>query len=295
MLSGPDLGGGFLHQLSMEREGETTTFTFHAQDGGSDAGGPPKGPLDIFGYVHPPTPCMFGGPRCWHRRFLLPPSEAPRVRAAYNRGRFVLEAMIGQAYAAAPVPIESGLSEVVRRLAPVLEAEGIEWYVGGSVAAWLEGARVEPHDLDIGTSRPGVDRIAILLSEYLIEPVGPTDWPGAGIVHGARAFVGTFRDGVRVEWSVPLERRETRPYEEWSGRSGVARLEPWTFQGQRIQLTRPEYALVRAAERRHPDVVTAIVDLLREHGTNRELLRALLEQTTLSVPERDRIAALLPG
>ncbi|HXY47661.1 MAG TPA: hypothetical protein VEK13_07195 [Thermoplasmata archaeon] len=293
MLSGPDLGGGYLHQLSIDRDGEATTFTFHAQDGGSDAGGPPKGPLDVFGYVHPPSPCMFGGPRCWHRRFLLPPSEAPRVRAAYNRGRFVLEAMISQVYSTAPVPVEPGLAEVVQRLAPVLDSEGIEWYIGGSVAAWLEGARLEPHDLDLGTTRAGVDRIAALLSEYLIEPVGPTDWPGSGIVHAARAFVGTFRDGIRVEWSVPLEPREVRPFEEWSGRAGVARVEPGTFHGHHVRLTRPEYSLVRAAARGRTPVVAAIAESLQQHGVDRELLRALLDRTALPPSERERIVALL--
>jgi hypothetical protein len=201
--------------------------------------------------------------------------------------------MISQAYSARPVPVEPGLAEVVQRLASILDREGIDWYIGGSVAAWIEGAHVEPHDLDIGTTRAGVDRIAALLSEYLIEPVGPTDWPGSGIVHAARAFVGTFRDGIRVEWSVPLEPREIRPCEEWSGRAGVARLVPWTFHGHRIQLARPEYSLVRAAARGRSSVVAAIAEILQQRGIDRELLWALLEQTTLPASERDRIVALL--
>lgn len=286
MLSGPDLGGGFLHQLVLDRDEEQTTFTFHAQDGGSDAGGPPKGSLDALGFVHPPTPCMFGGPRCWHRRFLLPPSEAPRVRQAYNRMRFVMETMISQTFEDTPAAVESGTAEVVQRIAPTLEHEGIEWYVGGSVAAWLLGAPVRPHDLDLGTTRAGVDRIAALLAEYLIEPLAPTDWPFSGIVRGARAFVGTFKEGLRVEWSVPLSAREVLPLEEWSGRPGVARFETVTFRGYGISVTRPEYALVRAAEKGRAESVAVLSRLVRERGVDRELLETLLRRSALSLADR---------
>ena len=287
MLSGPDLGGGFLHQLSLDRDGEQTTFTFHAQDGGSDAGGPAKGPLDVFGYVRTATSCMFGGSRCWHRRFLLPPADTPRVRQAYNRGRFVLDAMIAQAFDKVPAAVRPGLSEVARRLAPALESEGVEWYVGGSTAAWLQGAKIDPHDLDLGTTRSGVDRIAALLGEYLIEPVAPTDWPHAGIVHAARAFVGTFKDGLRVEWAAPIGGAEAQRWEEWSGRTGVARLRTVTFEGRPIRVSRLEYALVRAAEKGEGDSVSRILEAVRREGPDPELLQTLLARSTLSAAARE--------
>lgn len=290
MLSGPDLGGGFLHQLSVERDaGPTPTFTFHAQDGGSDAGGPPKGPLDVFGFVHPPTPCMFGGPRCWHRRFLLPFDEAPAVRRAYNRHRFVLEAMVEQAYGRAPVPIESGIREVLERIDAPLSREGVEWFVGGSAAAWLLGGSVVPRDIDLGTSRDGVDRLGALLAEFLIEPVAPTDWPGPGIVRAARAFVGTFREGVRVEWSVPIEPGPVAPLDEFDLRGGRPRLLTVDFQGRAVRVTRPEYALVRAAEKGRSDRVPALVELLGRVGVDRDLLDALLGRSRLSSPAREAL------
>jgi hypothetical protein len=287
MLSGPDLGGGFLHQLSLDRDGERTTFTFHAQDGGADAGGPARGPLDVFGFVHPATSCMFGGPRCWHRRFLLHPSDAPRVRRAYHRGRFVLDAMLAQAFEGVPAAVKPGLAEVVRRLAPVLEAEGVEWYVGGSTAAWLQGAEVVPHDLDLGTTRAGVDRVAQLLEEYLIEPVGPTDWPGVGIVRAARAFVGTFKEGLRVEWAVPIGPKEAQPLEEWSGLPGVARLRTVTFEGRPVRVSRAEYALVRAAEKGESEQASKILEAVRRQGLDAELLETLLQRSSLSPADRE--------
>lgn len=282
MLSGPDLGAGFLHQLTTEPGGERSTFTYHAQEGGPDANGPPKGPLDVLGFVHPPSPCQFGGPRCWHRRFLLPSGEAPRVRQCYNRYRFVLQAMIDQAYSRAPVAVDAALGEVVERLTGARGLDEEEWYVGGSTAAWLLGAPIAPRDIDLGTTRSGVDRLGVVLADYLIEPVSTTDWETPGIVRGARAFVGTFSAGARVEWAVPLEPLADSPLAEWSGRPGVARLLSTSFRGKSVHVTRPEYALVRAAEERSVDRVGAIGELVRRVGPDRELLGVLLDRSPLS-------------
>jgi hypothetical protein len=289
MLSGPDLGAGYLHQLSIDRDEDRTTFTFHAQEGGADANGPPKGPLDVFGFVHPPSPCMFGGPRCWHRRFLLPFSETSRVRHGYNRNRFVLQTMLDQAYDHAPVALDATIQELVDRIAAPLSRDRIDWYVGGSAAAWVLGAPVSPNDVDLGTSREGVDRIAALLAEYLIEPLAPTDWPSAGIVRGARAFVGTFQRGTRVEWAVPLEPRAAAPFEEWSGRPASVRLLEASYRGRTMKVTRPEYALVRAYEKHRPQDASAIAAVVRRMTPDGELLDALLGRSALSVPERQSI------
>jgi len=289
LLSGPDLGAGYLHQLSLDREGEVTAFTFHAQAGGLDAAGPPKGPLDVFGFVHPPSPCPFGGPRCWHRRFQLPVSEAPHARQAYNRNRFVLQTMLDQVYDRAPAGVETALEEVVQRISGPLAQERTDWYVGGSAAAWLLGAGVVPADVDLGTTRAGVGRVAALLAEYLIEPFAPTEWPTAGMVQGARAFVGTFQTGARVEWAVPLEARTPEAFEEWSGRADVVRLTTASVHGHEVRVTRPEYALVRAQEKHRPNDVAAIVEVVWRLGPDRELLGALLARSRLTEPERATI------
>ncbi|MFY9717030.1 MAG: hypothetical protein WAK40_03740 [Thermoplasmata archaeon] len=291
LVSGPDLGAGYLHQLSRDREGETTTFTYHAQTGGQDANGPPRGPLDVFGFVHPPTACMFGGPHCWHRRFLLPFDETPAVRQTYNRNRFVLETMIAQAFDGAPATLDEGMEELVARLAGPLEREGIEWFIGGSGAAWLLGSGVVPHDLDLGTTREGVDRIGELLREYLIEPVAPTDRADGAIVRGARAFLGTFQAGVRVEWSVPLSSGQSEPFGEWSGRPGVARLESLVRHGVTIRVSRPEYALVRSAEKHADDRTPKLAAFVRGRGADRELLEALLARSALSERARTAVRA----
>jgi len=295
LLSGPDLGGGFLHQLSIDREGEATSITYHAQDGGTDANGPPKGPLEVFGFVHPPSPCMFGGPRCWHRRFLMGFSDIGRARQAYNRNRFVLQTMIDQAYDHAPVGVSVALHELVRRVAGPLAQDHLDWYVGGSTAAWLLGARVEPRDIDLGTSRAGVDRIAARLAEYLIEPIAPTDWPGVGIVRGARAFVGTFQEGARVEWSVPIEPRTPSAFEEWSGKVGPVRLLSVSVEEHPVRVTRPEYALVRAHEKRRSSDVAAVLEVVQRLGPDGELLDALLARSALPPSRRQELRQQVLG
>jgi len=295
LLSGPDLGAGYLHQLSFDRDGEGTTFTFHAQDGGADANGPPKGPLDVFGFVHPPSACMFGGPRCWHRRFLLGFSDTSRVRHAYNRNRFVLQTMLDQVYDRAPVTVATVLPELIQKLSGPLARDRVDWFIGGSTAALLLGAPVAPGDIDIGTTREGVDRIAALLAEYLIEPLAPTDRPGGGIVRGARAFVGTFQEGTRVEWAVPIEPRTPLPFEEWSGRMESVRLAEVSFQGHTVRVSRPEYALVRAIEKRRTENAAAISGLVRRMGPDGELLDALLSRSRLPAAERQALRRQVLG
>ncbi len=274
MLSGPDLGAGFLHQLTTDRDGERTTFTFHAQEGGQDANGPPKGPLDVFGFVHPPSPCPFGGPRCWHRRFLLPFSETPRVRPCYNRFRFVLQTMIDQAYAGAPVAVDAAVTEVVGRLSRVPDLPESDWTLCGSVAAWLLGAPVAPADVDLFVERSGIDAVGAALTEFLIEPTATTDWPGLGIVRGARAFVGTFVAGARVEWATPLE--PPAALDAWGATPDGPRMVEAEHHGRRLRVPRPEYTLVRAAGRGRREVVERMGPWLREFGPDRELVNALL-------------------
>jgi hypothetical protein len=286
MVSGPDLGGGFLHQLSIDRVGESTTFTHHAQEGGQDAGGPGRGPLDVLGFVHPPSPCMFGGPRCWHRRLLLPFSELPKVRFAYQRFRFVLASMLAQAYDDTPMPVGAVVDELTRRLAPKLEEEKIPWFVGGSTAGALLGAPLRPHDIDVGTSRAGVDRIGQLLGEYLIEPVAPTDWGADRLVRGGRAFVGAPQEGGRVEWSVPLDAIGAG---EFGGDPARVHTLEVTVAGHSVRVSRPEYGVVRAAERQRANALPLWIGLARKIGPDPKLLEELLERTQLSPASRARV------
>ena len=291
MLSGPDLGAGYLHQLTTDRDGDRTTFTFHAQEGGQDANGPPKGRLDAFGYVHPPSPCPFGGPRRWHRRFLLPFTETARVRPCYNRSRFVLQAMIDQAYAGAAVAVESALGEVIDRIDRVPELANGAWTIRGSTAAWLRGAPVHPRDNELHVPRDAIDAVGRALNEYLIEPVATTDWPSLGIVRGGRAFVGTFVAGARVEWATPLEAPAS--IDDWGATPDGPRTVEATFRERTLRVPRPEYTLVRAAGKGRTATVGPLAAWLRGFGADPELLEALLVRYRLSPPTAAQVRAAL--
>ena len=290
LLSGPDLGAGYLHQLSIDRETESR-FTYHAQEGGLDANGPPKGPLAPIGFVHPSTACQFGGSRCWHRRFLLPESEAAIVRATYNRHRFVLQATLDQLFSDAPIPVESALKELLDRIDAPLGAEGTPFYFMGSVATRLQGVMVRPRDIDLGTTEAGVTRIGELLKDYLIEPVAATDWPGTGSLVGGRAFVGSLTSGMRVEWAAPrAEEPESDLVAPNAGRwSALAPLETVELGDRRVRASRLEFAAIRSAERKDWERLARIGERLKVQGLNLDLFQRLVEESKLSEIDRTKI------
>ncbi|HEV2428964.1 MAG TPA: hypothetical protein VGV64_03840 [Thermoplasmata archaeon] len=198
MLSGPDLGAGFLYQLSYDTAPQGTSFTYHAQDGGADANGPPKGSPEPLGWSRSDGMCMFGGRACWHREFALPRARAGAVRQTYNRTRFVMQARLDQAYEGIEPPFEPSLLECLDRVGPVLARLGESWGVFGPSARRLRGVGGPPASIEIRTSAPGLEAAAEVLGDYLIEPAARTRWPD-GPVLGARAFLGTLKVGMLVE------------------------------------------------------------------------------------------------
>lgn len=140
---------------------------------------------------------MFGGPRCWERRFFLGEAALPKARAAYQRTRFAMAAMLGHQYEGLPVPFESGLEEFLRLADPKLRSSKIPYRVVGRAAAWLRSGGDPPSSLTVELGVGGADLVGGLLEPFLIEPVAPRG-PEEGL--GGRAFLGTFKAGLRVEF-----------------------------------------------------------------------------------------------
>jgi hypothetical protein len=278
LVSGPDLGGGFLHQLTVERFSGGNRFVYHAQDGGPDANGPPKGNPAPFGWARAKEMCPIGGRLCWHREFTLPVEESLRVKTAYNRTRFVMEAMLGHEYGGVPVPLEAAFEELSDRLNAV---EGLPWYVGGSAGLWLRGAPILPHDADLGTTPEGVGRIAETLRDYVTEAAAPTEWADRPML-AARAFVGTVRNGLRVEWGVPTAPSEWGRPGEWTilGRNEAPDRVEW--HGRTVPVVRPERSVVRWAEVGREERLAAGVAWLRDHGVDRSFLGQVVSDSSLS-------------
>ena len=277
MVSGPDTGGGFLFQLTIEPGGEAPGVTFHAQEGGEDAGGPPRGSPEPLGYRHPAQTCMFGGPRCWHRRFRLGRESLGRARAAYNRTRFTFSVQIAQAAGLAPVPIADGLRELVATVAGPLTAAGIPWLVGGSAGAWLLGMPVAPNDIDLATDRAGAEKLAELLEPYLVEPWAPSQVTAAAGPWGARAFLGTAVTGVRVEWaSIPATPPPDAPRSEFSDPAALQAAVRARWEGLEIPVARPEFPIARWLRRGDEPRLAATESFGASHGVDLERLRGLL-------------------
>jgi hypothetical protein len=292
LVSGPDLGGGFLHQLTVERFSGVHQFIYHAQDGGPDANGPPVGPPGPFGYRVRPTMCPIGGRLCWHREFTLPLTDSLRVRAAYNRTRFVMEAMLAQSYGGAVPPIAEAAKELVERLGAVTPA--VPWYLTGPGALWACGAPVQPKALELGTTPEAVARIAEALKDFLTEPAGPTEWDGRPVL-AARAFVGTLRAGVRVGWSVPLD---DEALARWSEATILAR-GPAPGRVEREGLTLPiaplEATAVALAESGAEDALAETEPWMRTQAWDPGRLERFLAASTVPEERRRSLRKLADG
>lgn len=271
LLSGPDLGGGFLLQLTSDHPPLAPAFTFHLQEGGTDGGVALPGSPGSLGYRHPAVPCMYGGPGCWHKSFDAPGSALASVRVAYNRTRFVLAPMLAQAEHRTPAPIARGLTETLALIAPALAGAHAAWQVGGSAAAYVRGVALEPADIDLGVAPAGVDALASALEPYSVEPRHGAPPAGA-------AFVGTFQSGIRVEWGAtqPASGSMTEWSAGWEDR--VERV-PWG--GLDVPLAPLEYELVRLAERGRTGPFELVLTHLARSGADRGLLLRLFDRSSL--------------
>lgn len=283
LLSGPDLGGGFLFQLQAERSGGRARVIVHAQEGGLEASVPSKGPITELGFLRFPGACPIGGRECFHREFDVPVSDLGRVRMTYNRTRFVVGPSLEQRFGTLAPPLDDALREVAARLS-ALGAAAPGWFLGGSAAAWLQGVDLRPRDLDLGTDRDGVDRIAEALGEFLIEPPARTHWPPDRPVYAARAFVGSLVNGVRVEWAVPDgPGGAAEPYTEWGRPMAEVPLVTVRWNGHPIRVARLEFYAARCAARRDLPRLTATATRLAELGAD----GPLVEELAVRLPPAD--------
>jgi hypothetical protein len=291
LLSGPDLGGGFLFQLTKERPPMRAGFTFHLQDAGSDASEHPAGSPGLLGYAHPEVPCMYGGRECWHLELSLPESERNGVRVAYNRTRFVIGPMLAQAAGTRPSPIDPAMRELVERLAPIFAAANLPWQIGGSGAAYLRGAPIAVKDLDLGIPEEGLPPLTAALEEYLVEPNHPVPESGGSRSRGA-AFLGTLKAGVRVEWwGARRVLPAGTPESEWEGPGWVERRTTVNWNGLTIPVSPIEFEIVRLAERGDLDRLRALRGTYARDRRDPSLLQELLASAQLSM----EIAAELAG
>jgi hypothetical protein len=291
LLSGPDLGGGFLFQLTRDRAPLPAGFTFHLQEAGTDAGETVPGSPELLGFRRGEGSCMYGGPGCWHASFPRPESEAMAVRYAYNRLRFVIGPMLRQAVGLEKAPVAEGLRELLGRIGPPLSAAGIPWQIGGSTAAWLAGVPLDPADIDLGVPAGAVEPLTGWLQEYMVCPIHPVGRPGESARPAAAAFVGTLKAGIRVEWAGAVAEGPGSAPEEW-GPGWVERRRVVAWEGSTVPVAPLEFQLWRSAAKGRAERARAIARRLGEIGADRTLLEALLRRRPDN-PEFVRLAGAL--
>ncbi len=285
LVSGPDLGGGYLHQLSRVRTAPAESlFTYHAQDGGADADGPPIGSLEPLGHFHPPEPCMFGGPRCWHRAFRVPDAETRAVRTAYNRFRFALATALAQRYRSAPFPFERTLAEVFGPLRAYATSGERPVYVRGDAALGLHGIERPAAMIELVVTRPIADELARTWREALIEPFAPRFTENGSTTIGGRAWIGPFTAGAIVDWAVP----------DTAGGSKRTGLPPEAIatvvrDGREWPVARLEVLYLEAFTARDAERERAIAERLRAVGAHRVLLESLARDRGLAPEEAERL------
>ncbi|MCI4345572.1 MAG: hypothetical protein L3K07_02285 [Thermoplasmata archaeon] len=296
LLSGPDVGGGFLLQLSEERPPLPAGYTYHLQEGGTDAAAAPAASLEPLGFAHPPAACMFGGPRCWERSFAAPGESASAVRNSYNRFRFILGPLLEQRAGRRPVPMEQGLTELLDRLLEPLRLTSVPWEIGGSTGAWIRGVPIAPKHIDVGTTADGARVIGQLLEDARTEPVHERVEPDGRRQLWGSAFLGTLVEGVRVEWGGATRDVEEGAAEgEWHGRGLWTRVERVEWHGRRVPLAPLEFELVRLLERgRNPEAEAVLK--AAEGSLHVSTLKTALDGSRLSPAQRAELGKrLLPA
>jgi hypothetical protein len=89
-----------------------------------------------------------------------------------------------------------------------------------------------------------------------------------------------------VEWAVPIEPSATPDAGEWGG---LPRTLEVLVEGTKVRVTRPEYTLVRSAERNAAARVTSVLALLRTVGLDGALLRSLVATSSLDPSQREAL------
>jgi hypothetical protein len=184
----------------------------------------------------------------WGRQLACRAATAEPALA--NLSQFMLP-LLRQAAGLEPVPWQDALDEVCRRFAA---AGGVGWFLGGSAALAVRGARVMPHDLDLITAEADAVLVGDLLADVIIEPVATAEWPLS--IWWGRAFLH-----ARVEWAGGMTAAADQPEAADFGPVAASQLETVTWHDWQLQV--PPLHLQRAVcERRGLTARVAMIDEL---------------------------------
>lgn len=169
----------------------------------------------------------------WLKRF---PADTPHLDRAWENFARLVVLMLRQSAGLDPVPWDTALDEVCRRL----DAAGVDWWLTGSAALAVRGLPLTPGDLDLVVSAADARRVGDLLLDGLVEPVAPADW--------FCDWWGRAMLGARVEWVGGVGPAADQPAPTDFGPTAAAHLDLVHWRDHKLRL--PPLSLQRAVSLR---------------------------------------------
>jgi hypothetical protein len=160
----------------------------------------------------------------WRRGF---PADAPHLEEAWGTFAARVGTMLRQAARLEPVPWRDALRELCRRTAG---GPPVSWWLTGSAALAVRGARIEPADLDVVCGAADASIVGDLFADVLVEPVLTEDAEGISEWRG-RAFCGAL-----IEWIGGVRACVDEPRLTDFGPVAAARLEMVIFEDWQIRV-----------------------------------------------------------
>ena len=185
----------------------------------------------------------------WRRGY---PADTPGLDICWQNFADCAELMLRQAARLQPVPWRETLHELCRRT----RGRESSWWLAGSTALAVRGARIEPGDIDLVCSGDGALGLGAIFADAIIEPV----------VHDASSPISDYWGraflGARLEWIGAPKAGVDSPSPSDFGPIAASRLETVTWEGWRLRV--PPLDLQRAvSQRRGLTSRVAVIDAIR--------------------------------
>jgi len=165
-----------------------------------------------------------------------------------------------------PVAFQEALLIIQERLAGL----PVAWAVGGSVASFLQGLTLEPHDIDLLSDAAGARQMATALAEFEIAPLAWREDPGIASHLGVLAVAGV---PVEVIGDLRLTGRGcTLAVRSWEDTHAVP------FAAGTLPVVSLEYQLLANLVLGREARVSRLAAHLQEHGYDRALLEQLMAE-----------------
>jgi hypothetical protein len=184
----------------------------------------------------------------WRRGY---PADTPGLDVCWQNFAGCAGPMLRQAARLEPVPWRETLHELCRRTS----GRESSWWLAGSTALAVRGARIEPGDIDLVCSGAGALSLGVIFADALVEPVAFDSGSPLSDYWG-RAFLT-----ARLEWVGAPKAGVDSPSPSDFGPVAASRLETVMWEGWPLRV--PPLDLQRAvSQRRGLTARVALIDAM---------------------------------